>query len=444
MSQAADVRITTAPAPDAAPAPGRPGDLLRFLCTSNPFYALSAALFLAGLWISFGGQTQAVQAGALMSGLAGYTLLLAVTACLLVRFGQVWDDARTVLLLVVLMFLATSVTFDEVLVSHPARGFACYLTGLAFAVAVSEGLLRGIRLALPAYFRLSYYLILSLFFLYPLALSPFVDRPHSEELMWGLFGFSSVAGLAFLTLLPAIRKGPDYVRDNGSPWRWPLYPWALFGLLALAVPARAFLLCWSMHLLGGADFERVVFGAYFVVPFGFALAILLLEIGIVSCKRGVKLVALAFPPALVALSAAGHRPEGIYQEFLALFTSRLGAGPLLLTLVASAGFYAYAAVRHRLSLVVAGAVLASCAALAGWQGYFSLRRAVAGLDHMLAGLALFAVAVLISAGKAGALARWLAPWRKRPGLEGAAAPEAAPAAPVQVPGQFTPGETPGA
>src|SRR5262249_8748105 len=153
---------------------------------------------------------------------------------------------------------------------------------LLFAVLVSEGLLRGIRLALPAYFRLSYYLILALFFLYPLALRPLVPFPRSEELLWGLFGFSTVAGLVFLTLLPAIRKGPDYVRDNGSPWRWPLYPWTLFGLLALAVPARAFLLCWSMHLLTGANSDDLVFGPYFVVPFGFAVAILLLEIGIVS------------------------------------------------------------------------------------------------------------------------------------------------------------------
>ena len=84
-----------------------------------------------------------------------------------------------------------------------------------------------------------YYLILSLFFLYPLALRPFLADPHGEALLWGLFGFSPLAGLLFLTLLPAIHRGPDYVRDNGSPWRWPLYPWVLFGVLALAVPARA-------------------------------------------------------------------------------------------------------------------------------------------------------------------------------------------------------------
>src|SRR5262245_50925966 len=154
--------------------------LLRRLCTDNPFYVLSAALFLVGLWGSFTAQDGAEQTWALMTGLSGYTLLLAVTACLLVRFGNVWDDVRTVLLLVVLMFLATSVTFDAVLVETPGRGLACCVFGLLMAVSVSEMVLRGIRLALPAWFRGPYYLILALFFLYPLALSPLLNQPHSE------------------------------------------------------------------------------------------------------------------------------------------------------------------------------------------------------------------------------------------------------------------------
>ena len=233
MISSADVRAASAALPIGS---GR--GLLRWVSTSNPFYVLSAGLFLAGLWISFGTQYEEVRTWALMSGLGGYTLLLAVTACVLVRFGNVWDDVRTLLLLVVLMFLATSVTFDEVLVFDPVRGYLCYIIGLLFAIGVSEGLLRGIRLALPVRFRAPYYLILSLFFLYPLALRPFLADPHGEALLWGLFGFSPIAGLLFLTLLPAIHRGPDYVRDNGSPWRWPLYPWVLFGVLALAVPAR--------------------------------------------------------------------------------------------------------------------------------------------------------------------------------------------------------------
>jgi hypothetical protein len=264
---------------------------IRWICTKNPFYVISAGLFLAGLWISFGDQSQAQdeETWALMSWLAGYTLLLAGTAFLLVRYAKVWDDARTVLLLTVLMFLATSVTFDEVFVRAPDLGIACNLMGLGFAMAVSEGLLRGIRLALPAGFRVPYYLILALFFLYPLALIDLVDEPHNELQMWRVFGFAAAAGLVFLTLLPAIRRGADYVQGNGSPWRWPLYPWTLFGLLALAVPARALLLCYSMHRPAGEFQGQLIFGLYFLVPFGFAVAVLLLEIGLESrrwaCSR---------------------------------------------------------------------------------------------------------------------------------------------------------------
>src|SRR5947209_9741215 len=105
----------------SAPQPWGAHWLLRRVCTKNPFYALSAGLFLVGLRLSFGEQARAIDTWSLMSGLAAYTLLLAGTACLLVRFGNVWDDVRTVLLLVVLMFLATSVTLDEVVVLDPSR-----------------------------------------------------------------------------------------------------------------------------------------------------------------------------------------------------------------------------------------------------------------------------------------------------------------------------------
>lgn len=327
---------------------GGPRDWLRWVCTKNPFYVTSAGLFLAGLWISFKDPAEDEETWALMTGLVGYTILLAVTACLLVRFGNVWDDVRTVLLLVVLMFLATSVTFDEVLVIDPARGYACYLVGLLFAVGVSEGVLRGIRLALPALFRIPYYLILSLFFLYPLALRPLVDPgfPHSEALMWGLFCFSSVAGLVFLTLLPAIRRGPDYVKGNGSPWRWPLYPWVLFGLLALAVPGRAYFFCWSMHPVALVNVHDLIFGPYFLGPFGLAIAVLLLEIGLVSGRRDVLGVVLLVPLGLVFIALAGQRPDPLYQEFRTIFSQRLGADPLYLTLLASTGFYFYSVCRR--------------------------------------------------------------------------------------------------
>jgi hypothetical protein len=152
--------------------------------------------------------------------------------------------------------------------------------------------------------------------------------------------------LIFLTLLPAIRRGPGYVENNGSPWHWPLYPWVLFGTLGLAVVARAYLLCWSMHLLPACDRECLIFGPYFLVPFGFAVCVLLLEIGIVSARRGVLGTALVAPLGLFVLSLLGHRHDPIYTEFLDLFRVRLGGHPIYLTAVASAVFYAYAALRR--------------------------------------------------------------------------------------------------
>src|SRR3954471_3933246 len=129
---------------------GRARGLVGWLYTSNPFYVLSADLVFIGLRMSFDASGKTPETGALMLALLGYTLLLATTACLLIRLGDVWDDVRTLLLLVVAMFLAVSVTFDETLAGNPRLGTALYAGGLLFAVAVSEGLLRGIRLRLPA------------------------------------------------------------------------------------------------------------------------------------------------------------------------------------------------------------------------------------------------------------------------------------------------------
>jgi hypothetical protein len=469
MPQAADLREPFTP-------PLGPGSraLLRWVTCNNPFYVISAGFYLIGIWISFKARTGEIETWSLMCALAAYTLLLALTAFVLVRFVHDWEDLRTVLLLVVLMFLATSVTFDEVLIVSPGQGFACCIVGLLFTVLVSEGVLRGIRLVLPAWFRAPYYLILALFFLYPLALSLLAEKPHSEALLWGLFGFTSVGGLAFLTLLPAIRRGPLYLESNSSPWAWPLYPWVLFGLLGLAIPARAFLLCWSMHLLPVNENGRVIFGPYFVVPFALAASVLLLELGLVSCSRTVQWTALATPVVLTVVALIAHRDDPIYKEFLTLFMDRLGGSPLYLTVLAAAAFYAYAAMRcvamatEALTIVlvalaflrpdtiknvelsqpdsllsvpllaavglqlflawrrsaawrlllIAGVV--SCwLAKATWSGYFAARQVLPGIDQIALSIALFAVAVLISLAKSGLLARWVSTFaRTRPVLDG--------------------------
>lgn len=391
MIQSSDVRGAAQPLPGL---PTRARGMIRWVCTKNPFYVISAGLFLLGLKVSFGDPALATDTWAMMGGLAGYTLLLAATACLLVRFGNVWDDIRTVLLLVVLMFLATSVTFDEVLVLTPERGAVCCLLGLALAVAVSEAILRGIRLKLPAWLRGPYYLLLALFFVYPLVLNSWVNQPRSEAMLWGLYGCGPVAGLIFLTLLPAIRRGPDYVRDNGSPWPWPLYPWTLFGMLALAVPARSFLLCWSMHLLDNDDRDALVFGPHFLAPFGLAIAVVLLEIGLQARRRGPVAVALCLPVLMALFCLVGHRTDAIYGHFLEVFRDRVGGYPAFVMLLAAGVFYGYAALRRAplavealtATLVALGFVGPTTLAWGDWTAPQTAPLLAAGVLQLLVGI----------------------------------------------------------
>ena len=339
---------------------------------------------------------------ALAIGLATYTLLLATTACFLIRVGRLWDDLRSLLLLIVMMFLAMAMCFDDTMAADPRRGSLGYLGGFAFAVVVSEAVLRTIQLRLAGWYRATYHAILAVVFLYPIALAPVLGEPESPRLQWALFGFSPLAGLVLLLLVPAARGGVALVAKNGSPWRWPLYPWSLFFLMAGGVGVRCYSLCVSFHYVGGS---RTIFGPYFLVPIGLALALIWLEIGIVSRRRGVMVVASLLPLALAFMATTGFRYEPVYLHFLDLFRETLGGSPVFLALVGAAAFHAYAAARkvplawellavdlvvlavvgpetctlheslgmRPLPLAAAGLVLATVA----WRGRYSVRAAAA-------------------------------------------------------------------
>ena len=285
--------------------------LARFLYTSNPFYILSADLVFVGLRMSFGAGGPAAQSWALAMSLAGYTLLLATTACVLIRVGRLWDDLRSLLILVVMMFLAIAMSCDDTMAANSSQGALGYLGGFLFAAAVTEGVLHTIRLRLPGWYRLAYYAIMALMFLYPVALTPLLGDPENPALQWALFGFSPLAGLAVAPLVLAARRGRAYLEKNGSPWRWPMYPWALFFVLVGGLSVRCSSLCVSFHYVGGT---QTIFGPYFLVPIGLAVSLVWLEIGIAAGRRRIMTAASILPLGLAFLATTGHHDDSVYQH----------------------------------------------------------------------------------------------------------------------------------
>lgn len=315
---------------------------VRLLYVHNPFYAISAALVFAGLRASFDTSGTTFETDLLLGLLIAYTLLLASTALWIVRWGKVWDDARSLLLLVVISLLAISVTFDEALARNPRVGVLYYLGGWALTIVVSEALLHGLRMRLNAYYRLPYYLILSLFYFYPLLLVPLLSHPERASLAWGLFGFLPVMSVAFLALIPAIRRGAAGVRANGTPWPWPWFPWTLFGVLGFCAGVRAYYLCVSLHFVPG---KQLIFSPWFLVPLLLALAMLLLEAAVVTRRKALEHFALALPVLLVGLALLPSQPHSLAAQFQQRFAEALGGSPAFWTFAALTAFYAYVALR---------------------------------------------------------------------------------------------------
>jgi hypothetical protein len=354
--------LSGGPSP-AGCAPQGARNLARLLYNHNPFYVISAALVLYGLRLSFLGG-DAFQTRAMIVGLMVFSLILAGTAWLIIRLGNVWNDARTILLIIVLLFVALSVSCDLSLARFDAlglrdfrSGFESFIGSYLFALLVSEGLLFTLGIALRFWYRLSYHLFLGLFFLYPLAISPLLTESWNRSLPWALFGFSLAAAAALVALLPAVRRGAGYIKGNGTPWRWPFFPWSLFVILGVAAALRHYYLCLSFHPVPGVD---SLFRPYFLVPPLMAVNLLLIEAAIVSRRPLTRAVSLGMPFLVMALAAC--RPAATFwqRQFLKAFIETLGAEPLFVTLVVCIAVYALATARRLpgavdfLSLSVAG------------------------------------------------------------------------------------------
>ncbi|MBP85468.1 MAG: hypothetical protein CMJ64_01935 [Planctomycetaceae bacterium] len=212
---------------------------------------------------------------------------------------------------------------------------------LGFALALSECLLRALRVKLPAEYRFPLYLMFSLFFLYPLWVSPILHELSDDSVAWRVFCFPTLAGLILLTLIPAIRRGSQYVAKNGTPWGWPWYPWPIFVFLAIGVCIRSYALAFSFQTaaMTAATDWRTSFGIYYLTPLFLAVPVLLSEIAITERKRGLSRFVMVIAPLLV-LTAIPFGSGIAFAGFLEMFVERLGS-PIWLAVIGTAIFYGY-------------------------------------------------------------------------------------------------------
>ncbi len=371
-----------------ADVPALPVRIVRFFYTQNPFYLIGTFLVLFGLQQNFGQSTDLVKSLLFVGLLAGYTLLLSTLAIIIIRGGQVWDDARTMLLVIVLMFFMLSSSLDVHVLYEPLPGSALLLLALAFSVVVSEGLLRLLRIHLAAMYRGPYYLMLTLLFTYPILLTWLSFYEYYPLLSWALYAFPAFAGMVLLTLLPAARHGAHREPASGTPWRWPYYPWSLFVFLTVGVGIRSWWLTLAFQWTEGQDY---IFQPYFLAPLVLAWSALVLEMGLARGHRRTIVAGLAMPVLTLVTAFPGLPSDGAALDFVQLLTSTIGS-PAQIVIGGLVSFYAFACLRH---VRAAEAMLAASALVAAVvdRGTLSLDQLTAPQPLIVGGIALGMLAV---------------------------------------------------
>ncbi|MDM4018566.1 hypothetical protein [Roseiconus lacunae] len=273
----------------------QPTTFARLLYNHNPFYLISCLLIIYGCQsLAIGGGDVLEKSSTMAGGLAIYSILMAIVCMGVVCFAKVWDDARSIFIVVIISLVATTTGFDELCIERPtlAIGFALASTGLV--LLVTETVLTICRIRLSTWYRLSYYAFFAVLIGFPVILGDAVADRNDSLANWGSVLFSSVVGCCFLLLIPAVRQGAVAVADNGTPWQFPLYPLSAFVVMAVLAIVRSHAIWMSFGFYGTAgNFEP-----FLTLPIAAAAMILIAEAGLGLKHRLLQHVALVATPLL--------------------------------------------------------------------------------------------------------------------------------------------------
>lgn len=311
------------------------------LYTHNPFYLISSGLVLFGLQTSFGDNHQLANGWLLMELLCGYALLLAGVGCLIVRCGNVWEDARMVLLVILLLFVALSNSFDRFVLDDYISGGQLLAVGFLFTVVMTESLFFFLPMRLAARYRIPFYLQLALLFSYPVWLAYLSIEDYPLAMAWSVFLFPVFGAITLLTLLPAARWAGKGEPASGTPWHWPWYPWPVFVFLGAGMMFRSYSLSLSFVNAGGME---AAFQLYFLLPLLLACVALIIEACLATGHRSAANWMLLVPFLLFPLSLPGPIENGAQLTITLMLDESVGA-PARLYLFALVLFYFIAWIR---------------------------------------------------------------------------------------------------
>jgi hypothetical protein len=302
----------------------RPVRWQRFLSNHNPLYLVSAWVVLLGISQAFQGEIGLRWIPLMTELLCVYTLAIALAGWLVVRVGKIWDDARMIMLVVLLMFTALSTSYDDLCLKDPVAGWQHLAFGYVFSCATTEAILHALGMKLPLRYRLPFYLQLAVLFAFPAILGELSVAGNDPAMCAGVVLFPVTAGAALLTLWPAAGAKPE--RENGTPWPWPLYPWSIFIFVAVASVIRAWMLSVSFSPAAGVV---PAFLPYLVCPILLAMIVLLLELGLRQQSRVTQRLAMLALLVVAWLAFPGTRTNSAQRLLLDLMESSFAGPPML-------------------------------------------------------------------------------------------------------------------
>jgi intracellular septation protein A len=321
----------------------------QMLYSQNPFYLLSVCFVLHGSGIWYRANSHSHSPWILSGIIAAYIFMMAGAGFSIVKWGKVWDDARSILLILLALFLELGMTADDVIIGDRAMGQIMALAAWLFSAAVSEFILIGLGIRLRTLYRIPFHLLLAVILLYPIVIVQGEYLHDAAQNNLTIFLFSPIVAAILLSLVPAIRQGASYVKDNGTPWAWPLFPWSLFVFLTAIAVFRLYALCLSFDPVLDVSWSAALelqnsFSGVYLVPILLAVSVLCLEGYLSTDSQGARRVGLMLPFLAILLAAPEIVKSGdvtLSGRFIEQVTTDF-ASPVWITTLASCSILFYA------------------------------------------------------------------------------------------------------